>query len=411
VPDLAALNVTGQKTLAGYQLTGVVRNFGPGTYVTGRTFRFERWNGSAWVVLVPSQPLNGPLPSGAVKQVFANLGAAPALGTQIRLHLSAGDAQPGNDISPLFLVVAPDLAAQAASGQTTAAGYLLKGTVQNNGPGAYTGGRSFRFEKLVGVNWVALTPAVPLAGPIAASASQPVQSVLAVVPPAGTKVRLHITPGDAQVVNDNSVAFTVVLPDLQAQNVHGHQTAAGYLLNGQIHNNGPGVYAGGRSFRFDKKVGANWVPLTALQPVPGPILAGATKAVVVTVPGTLPEGTLVRLHVTPGDAVVGNDNAQATLHAPDLRAVSGSAVGLTLHGTIHNNGPGVYTGGRTFRFEKKVGANWVPLTAFAPIPGGSLGAGGNRAVTGSLAVALPAGTHVRLHLSPGDANTANDNSP
>jgi hypothetical protein len=304
----------------------------------------------------------------------------------------------------------PDLAAQSASGQKTVAGYQLKGVVRNFGPGTYALGRSFRFERWNGSAWVVLAPAQPLVGLIPAGATKTVFANLGATPVAGTKVRLHLSAGDAQPLNDNSPAFTVVLPDLNAQNVAGHQTIAGYHLQGQVHNNGPGVYTGGRSFRFERKVGPNWFALTALQPLTGPILAGGTKAVSATVPGTLPEGALVRLHITPGDAVPGNDNASAVMHASDLLAVSASKVGAMLHGTIHNNGPGTYTAGRTFRFERKVGASWVGLTAAAPIPGGPLVAGGNRAVS-AVAPPLPSGTKIRLHISPGDANAVNDNSP
>jgi hypothetical protein len=306
----------------------------------------------------------------------------------------------------------PDLAAQSVWGQTTATGYLLKGKIHSFGPGLYTGGRSYRFEKRLVFFWVPLTPMTPLAGPLAAGGSRIVQATLGAAPKAGTQVRLHLTPGDGNVGNDNSAPFAVVLPDLKAQNLTAVQTPAGVKLAGQVRNNGPGIYAGGRSYRFEKWKNGGWVPLGAFQPLTGPLAAGGVKVVTKTVPGTLPNGKLVRLHVTPGDAVPANDVTTATFHAPDLRAVSAWKVGGLFKGTIHNNGPGTYLSGRNFRFEKKVGMGpWLPVSAASPIPGGPLAPGGNRTVSAPVLGVLSPGTQIRLHISPGDANVGNDHSP
>jgi hypothetical protein len=311
-------------------------------------------------------------------------------------------------------VVAPDLAAVSASGQATASGYLLKGTVRNNGPGAYTGGRTVRFEKRTGTTWVALTATQALPGTIAAGATAPpVQATLPTAPAAATQVRLRISGGDAQPANDVSTPFTVVLPDLRAQNATGVQLATSYKLSGQVVNNGPGVYAGTRKFSFQKWNGSSWVALTAEVVIPGGALAvGGTRPVSGTVTGTLPKGTPVRLHLTPGDAVVSNDNSSPFfVQVADLQALSAAHGASVLTGSIRNNGPGFYVGGRSFRFEKKVGGSWVALTGFHPVPGaGTLAAGSTHAVSVPFTGSLPPGTPIRLHLSPGDANTGNDDS-
>jgi hypothetical protein len=205
--DLAAVSTSGLEIPGGYRVTGVVRNFGPGTYVTGRTLRFERWTGSAWAALTPSQPLAGVIPAGATRAVHVNLGAAPAAGTPIRLHLNPGDPNPGNDNSPAFTVVAlSDLRAQSVAVNQTATGLRLTGQVRNNGSGVYSGGRTFRFEKRVGNTWVPLTAntAVP-GGPLAAGASRFVVAFASTALPHGTRVRLRVSPG----ANNTSPVFTV----------------------------------------------------------------------------------------------------------------------------------------------------------------------------------------------------------
>jgi hypothetical protein len=407
VPDLQAVSVTGNQAASGYMLSGNIRNNGPGIYTGGRSFVFQRQVAGGWTPLAASQAVTGPILVNGTRTVSVTVPGTLPEGTVVRLHLTPGDAVSGND-NVQATMHAPDLQALNASVTQLA----LKGTIKNNGPGTYINGRRFWFEKKVGPNnWTAVTnPNTPIpGGPLAPGGTRTVNGVLTTLLPPGTQVRLHVSPGDANTGNDASPVVTVVTPDLQAMSVTGNQAASGYLLRGNIRNNGPGIYTGGRSFVFQKKVGAVWVTLAASQAVTGPILVNGTRTVSVTVPGTLPEGTVVRLHLTAGDAVPGNDNLQATMHAPDLQALNASVAGLNLNGTIKNNGPGTYVNGRTFWFEKKVGANWVALTnPPATIPGGPLAPGGTRTVTRPLSAPLPAGTQVRLRLSGGDANSSNN---
>src|SRR5262249_35286458 len=94
-PDLAAFSLQIVKNGSKYSLQASIKNNGPGSYTSGRTYWLQIKVNGTWTTLqtgaVPSLAAGRSMPLSRV------LDARPAAGTQFRLILSAGDSVPGND--------------------------------------------------------------------------------------------------------------------------------------------------------------------------------------------------------------------------------------------------------------------------------------------------------------------------
>lgn len=99
-PDLAAFSLqivnSGGKKVSKYFLRATIKNNGPGTYTSGRTYTLQKKVGNNWVTLQTGAVSN--LTAGNTMTVSKLLGnTKPAAGTQFRLILSPGDAVPSNN--------------------------------------------------------------------------------------------------------------------------------------------------------------------------------------------------------------------------------------------------------------------------------------------------------------------------
>ena len=102
-PDLAAHALWTTKKGNQWFIHGQIQNRGPIGYSAGRTFSLERWlGGNLWVVVK-----TGPVPAltpNQTKVVTMAMAMPFPSSTRLRLRIAAGDSNPGNDISPVFVV-------------------------------------------------------------------------------------------------------------------------------------------------------------------------------------------------------------------------------------------------------------------------------------------------------------------
>lgn len=341
----ADLQVQNLSVNPGGTFFGVIRNGGPSRYMGGRRWYLLQSNGVGGPLDVV---LQGDIPPLWVNRSYYIQGKLPILaqGSRVVLALSPGDDFRPNDFSSV-LFEAPSRADLAVT-SLRLDGTLLRGTITNNGPANYAGGRFFTLRDGLG-----LTPA--LKGPVPALASgqsTEVQLDVTASLSAINSFSLHISVGDDNPFNDTKVRnFNPKngQPDLAAVDVQ----LDGNVLRGKIQNNGPDGYIGGRLYRlgFVSKLGLiNAGPFTKVPAIP----AGQIVEVNFT-PLAIPkvDGRWF-LELSAGDSIRQNDSTirphtPSAADAPDL-SVSNLALSKqgVLTGKITNNGTVAYNGARKY---------------------------------------------------------------
>ncbi|HYV39712.1 MAG TPA: hypothetical protein VE988_28745 [Gemmataceae bacterium] len=382
--DLAA-----KVQLQGKKLVGTITNNGPELFKGDgkRTFQLGDTSG----LVAPLLDKVPPLAVGASSTVSLDVSAAINAKTKFFLALNPGDDFKINDVATLphnakgKATIVPDLEAKAL----VIKGKKLVGTIVNNGPGEYLGGRNF----FLGNNAVHKSSSI---GALKVGGTHLVELDLSdLVLATNQTFKLHISGDDAKPANDtHSVKHTVKVPDLAAA-----LTITGHKVKGTITNLGAGAYESGRTFTLSAPALGKTYQMGPI----GKLKEKETFLVDFTLPKDAPAQAVV-LSLNNGDAKPVNDIATQPF-APDAHdlKVSISVKGSNAKITITNVGATAYpaTGKRTITLDRP---GLKAITAAVP---GPISKGGSKVENFSLVGATP-GAKVTVKLSPGDPNPAND---